>query len=58
MSKCMTKQKEKDSISFRIPKELDDWVRAKIMSGEFESWSDAAEQALILLRKRLEENKQ
>lgn len=54
----MTKQKEKDSISFRIPKELDDWVRAKIMSGEFESWSDAAEQALILLRKRLEENKQ
>lgn len=54
----MTTQKEKCSISFRIPKELDDWVTAKIESGEFESWSDAVEQAVIHLRERLEENKQ
>jgi len=50
----MEKKIEKDSISFRIPKELDDWVRAKIKSGEFNSWSDAAEQAVILLREKLE----
>ncbi len=48
----------KKQISFRLSKELDDWVTAQIESGRFESWTEAVEQAVVLLQERLGEKKQ
>ena len=44
---------DKKQISFRLSKELDDWVNDQIESGRFESWTEAVEQALIELRKEI-----
>lgn len=43
----------KKQISFRLSKELDDWVKAEIKKGHFESLNDLVEQALIELRKEI-----
>ena len=45
----------KKQISFRLSKELDDWVKAEIEAGRFESMTDAVEQALVELRKEIDE---
>lgn len=49
---------QKRIISFRLSKELDDWVTAEIESGRFESLTQAAEQGIVLLQERLEGKKQ
>ena len=43
----------KRQISFRLSKELEEWVNAEIKAGRFESMSDAVEQAVVLLQERL-----
>ena len=43
----------KRQISFRLSKELNDWVKAEIEKGHFESLDDAVEQALVELRKEI-----
>ena len=48
----------KKQISFRLSKELDDWVKAEIEAGNFESMTDAVEQAVVLLMERLDGKKQ
>jgi Arc/MetJ-type ribon-helix-helix transcriptional regulator len=49
---------DKKQISFRLSKELDDWVTAEIESGRFESLTQAVEESLLLLQERLDGNKQ
>lgn len=49
---------QKRAISFRLSKELDDWVTAQIESGRFESLTQAVEQSLLLLQERLDSKKQ
>jgi Arc/MetJ-type ribon-helix-helix transcriptional regulator len=49
---------DKQQISFRLSKDLDDWVMAQIESGRFESWDDVIDQALVLLQERLDGKKQ
>jgi Arc/MetJ-type ribon-helix-helix transcriptional regulator len=48
----------KKQISFRLSKELDDWVNDQIESGRFESWTEAVEQGIVLLQERLDGKKQ
>ena len=48
----------KKQISFRLSKELDDWIKDQIKSGRFESWAEALEQGLVLLQERLDSKKQ
>ena len=48
----------KKQISFRLSKELDDWVKAEIEAGRFESMTQAVEESLVLLQERLDGNKQ
>ncbi len=48
----------KKQISFRLSKELDDWVTAEIKSGRFESRTEAVEQGIVLLQERLDGKKQ
>jgi|GEM_PF-4775596 len=43
----------KKQISFRLSKELNDWAKAEIEKGHFESMSDVVEQALVELRKEI-----
>ena len=47
----------KRKISFRLSKELDDWVKAEIESGRFESLTQAVEESLVLLQERLDGKK-
>ena len=44
----------KRQISFRLSKELEEWVNAEIKAGNFESMSQAVEKAVVLLQERLE----
>jgi len=44
----------KKQISFRLSKELDDWVKEEIQKGTFRSMSDAVEQAVVELRKEID----
>ena len=48
----------KRKISFRLSKELDEWVKAEIESGRFESLTQAVEESLVLLQERLDGEKQ
>lgn len=48
----------KKQISFRLSKELDDWVTAQLESGRFESWAQAVEEGITLLQERLDGKKQ
>jgi Arc/MetJ-type ribon-helix-helix transcriptional regulator len=48
----------KKKISFRLSKELDDWIRDQIESGRFESWTQAVEEGITLLQDRLDGKKQ
>jgi Arc/MetJ-type ribon-helix-helix transcriptional regulator len=48
----------KKQISFRLSKELDDWVKEEIEAGNFKSMSDAVEQAVVLLQEELDGKKQ
>ena len=43
----------KKQITFRLSKELDDWIKAEIEKGHFESKSEIVEQAIIELRKEI-----
>jgi Arc/MetJ-type ribon-helix-helix transcriptional regulator len=47
----------KKKMSFRLSKELDDWVKEEIKAGRLESLDQAVEQAIILLMKRLDGEK-
>ena len=49
---------DKKKISFRLSKELDDWVNDQIESGRFKTRTQAVEEALILLQERLDGKKQ
>ena len=49
----MPKQEEREHVSFRLSKELDDWVNDQIESGRFESRSQAVEESLVLLQEKL-----
>lgn len=44
---------DKVKISFRLSEELEDWIKAEIEKGHFDSLDDAVEQALIELRKEI-----
>ncbi|MFW6120523.1 MAG: hypothetical protein ACOC80_06435 [Petrotogales bacterium] len=48
----------KKQLSFRLSKELDDWLKTEIEAGTFESMSDAVEQALVELRKEIDGKEQ
>ena len=45
---------DKIKISFRLSEELEDWIKAEIKAGNFESLDDAVEKALIELRKEID----
>ena len=49
---------DKRRIYFRLSKELDDWIKAEIEKGNFESLDDAVNQAMIELRKEIDGEKQ
>jgi Arc/MetJ-type ribon-helix-helix transcriptional regulator len=46
---------DKKQISFRLSKELNDWIKNEIKAGNFESMSQAVEQALVHLQERIDE---
>ena len=48
---------DKQQISFRLSKELDDWVQEEIKVGNFESMTDAVEKAIVELRKEIDGEK-
>ena len=57
MSPRTTKRPKGESHSVRIDKELDKWVESKIESKQIGSWSHAIEWGLMLLRKKLDNEK-
>jgi antitoxin ParD1/3/4 len=39
-------------MNFPLPRDLEDMIRAKVASGQYDSWSQVIREALILLEER------